>query len=176
MVDFCNFTLSIPGRTCTPAPAPVRPQTKVILLPPTPETQLSKRRNLPWPLQRSRRHQLQDWWSPSMVQTMSYPQPDPYDQLNFCLFPIQPYSFSECFNLHLKTIEVLAPITIFGQTPLLRTPGHCQFALSHKLGLLRSLIEAAFLLLICFYPTICTSIKHPKLSVSIFGLLAYFSF
>lgn len=104
-----------------------------------------------------------------MVQTMSYPQPDVYYQLNFWLFHIMPYSFSEGFKLHLKTTEVLAPITIFGQTPLLRTPGHCQFALSCKSGLLHSLTEAALLLLICFYPTISTSIKHPKLSVSIFG-------
>lgn len=111
-----------------------------------------------------------------MVQKMSYPQPDSHYQLNFWLFPTGPYSFSECFKLHLKTTEVLAPITIFGQTPILRTSGHCQFALSCKLGLLHSLTEAAFLLLIPFYPTICISIKRPKLSVSIFGLLVYFSF
>lgn len=110
------------------------------------------------------------------VQTMSDPQPDPHYQLNVWLFPIGPYSFSECFKLHLKTVEVLAPMTIFGQTPLLRTSGHCQLALSCKSGLLHSLTEAVFLQLICFYPTIYTSIKHPKLSVSIFGLPVYFSF
>lgn len=107
-----------------------------------------------------------------MVQTMSYP----HYQLNFWLFLTVPYSFSDCFKLHLKTVEVLAPVAIFGQTPLLRPSGHCEFALSCKLGLLHSLTEAAFLQLICFYPTICTSIKHLKLSVSIFGLLVYFSF
>lgn len=33
-----------------------------------------------------------------------------------------------------------------------------------------------FLLLICFYPTICTSTKHSKLSVLIFRLLIYLFF
>lgn len=36
MVDFCSSALSIPGRTCTPPPAPPHPSVKVILLSPLP--------------------------------------------------------------------------------------------------------------------------------------------
>lgn len=174
MAGFCK-ALSIPGRTWDPSPAPPHSSAKVILLLPFLKPSYHPEEICLDPCREAGdiSHRINEV---SMVQTMNYPQPDPYYQLNFWLFPTGPYSFSECFKLHLKTIEVLAPIKTFGQTPLLRTSQHCQFACSCKLGLLHSLTEAAFLLLICFYPTICTSTKHPKLSVSIFESLVYFSF
>lgn len=156
MADLGNSALSIPG-TCTPSPS-----VKGILLPPLLKPSYPPEEILLGPCREA------GDISHRMNRAMSYSQPDPYYQPYLWLLPVGPHSFSK---LHLKkNIEILAPITIFGQTPLLRTSGHCQS------GLLHSLTETAFLLLICFYPTICTSIKHPKLSASIFGLLVYFSF